>query len=306
MVELITADKPGFVCLQEVPAWALNQIGEWAGMQSIPARSRKSKVGFVPVPAGLGRRIPALGTSGRAARDGSGNVILAPADAKLRQVKQITLNTNPFCEEQARKLGLTPKLARWWERERRVCHLAKIELPNRRRLQIATLETTRYPADLRLADAELRRAASFVDRASDLEEIVVVAGHFNTTFAQSETLQWLMARETDRYTATEPLSDVLVREGRAADARAWSDDERSYDGKLLSEHAPVELQLLARVVRQVAPQEAPLGPIPRPEPAPTPARPKADDDERWETEERWEAEDAGRWETDEGGWETER
>ena len=41
MVELITADHPAIVCLQEVPAWALGSIGPWAGMQGIGDRTRR-------------------------------------------------------------------------------------------------------------------------------------------------------------------------------------------------------------------------------------------------------------------------
>ena len=76
------------------------------------------------MPAGVGKM---LGSPGK------GNAILLPNDVTIRQEKQITLNTNPFCEEQAGRLGLTPKHARWWERERRVCHIAKVEFPNRQR-----------------------------------------------------------------------------------------------------------------------------------------------------------------------------
>ncbi len=301
MIELVTADKPGIVCLQEVPAWALGSIGGWTGMKSIPARSRGSRVGFVPVPAGIGRRLPALSRSGRANRDGSGNVIVVPADAKLRQTKQITLNTNPFCEEQATKLGLSPKLARRWERERQVCHLAKIELANRRRLLIANLHTTSYPSDLRLPDAELRRAASFVDRASELEEIVVLAGGFNTTLERSETLRWLTSREDERYDLASPgIDSVLVRGGRASDERVWPDDERRYDGKLLSDHAPVEFQLLA-VVRRAAMQEAAVEQRPL---EPTPIQPATETRREAEEEERWETPNDQRWETDER-WEDE-
>jgi endonuclease/exonuclease/phosphatase family metal-dependent hydrolase len=292
MIELITADKPGIVCLQEVPPWSFDRIGEWAGMQAIATRTRSPKLGFFPIPAGVGRRLTSLHAGfARSHFGGQGNVILIPTDAKIRQTRQITLNTNPFCEEQAARLGLSPKLARWWEKERRVCHLAKIELSNRRRLLIANLHATRYFADLRLADAELRRAASFVDRASELEEIVVLAGDFNTTLEHSETLRALTTREDDPYSAAGPLIDhVLVRGGRASDTRVWSDDERRYDSKLLSDHAPVELQLLARV-RRTAKQEEPVE-LPRPEPTPRPAADdgwETKDDERWETgSERWE------------------
>lgn len=37
MVELVTADHPDVVCLQEVPAWALGRLEAWSGMQAIGA-----------------------------------------------------------------------------------------------------------------------------------------------------------------------------------------------------------------------------------------------------------------------------
>src|ERR1700745_1402766 len=33
MVELVTADDPDVVCLQEVPAWALGRLEGWSGMR---------------------------------------------------------------------------------------------------------------------------------------------------------------------------------------------------------------------------------------------------------------------------------
>jgi len=107
MVELITADRPEIVCLQEIPAWALPHVGAWANMQSVWARARRPRLGPFPVPAVVGRALTAphhgLTRSGFA---GQGNVILFPSDASIREDKSITLNTNPFCEEEGRRLGL--------------------------------------------------------------------------------------------------------------------------------------------------------------------------------------------------------
>src|SRR5690242_12818065 len=170
MVELVTADHPAIVCLQEVPVWALELVGRWAGMQSVGDRARRA---HLPV---LGRHITGLHPGRfRSGLTGQGNVILFRSDAKLREHKTITLNTNPFCEEQARKLGLDAKLARRWERERRICQVVKLEFPNRQRLLVANLHATSFHADPRLADAELRRAANFVDRQSEVEEVVIFA-----------------------------------------------------------------------------------------------------------------------------------
>ena len=37
MVELVTADDPDVVCLQEVPVWALRHLESWSGMHAIGA-----------------------------------------------------------------------------------------------------------------------------------------------------------------------------------------------------------------------------------------------------------------------------
>src|SRR3954468_20303918 len=151
MIELIAGDRTGIVCLQEVPAWALERVGGWVGMESVGARTRRPRLGVVAVPGGVGHRISAIHAGrARSGPGGQGNVILFPKGSKVRQVKQITLNTNVFCEEQAARLGLTPKQARLWERERRVCQVARLELADGTPVVVANLHATSWPTDLRL------------------------------------------------------------------------------------------------------------------------------------------------------------
>jgi endonuclease/exonuclease/phosphatase family metal-dependent hydrolase len=238
MVELIAADRPEVVCLQEVPAWALGLVGGWAEMLGLGDRTRRGRP--------LGRRITSLNAGFfRSGFGGQGNAILLPADVKVREHKTITLNTNPFCEEEGRKLGLDAEVMRWWERERRICQVVKYERPDRRRFLVANVHATSYPRDTRLADSELRRATNFVDRQSEVEEVVIFAGDFNVTEAQSRTIAALLeAPPESRWSAAGPRIDhVLVRGAKASAVRVWPDDERRYDGKLLSDHAPVEVEL---------------------------------------------------------------
>ena len=63
--------------------------------------------------------------------------------------------------------------------------------------------------------------------------------------AQSQTIATLIAAPPEtRWSAAGPLIDhVLVRGAEISAVRAWPDDERRYDGKLLSDHAPVEVDL---------------------------------------------------------------
>jgi endonuclease/exonuclease/phosphatase family metal-dependent hydrolase len=248
MVELATADRPAFVCFQEVPAWALGALGDWSGMQDVPFRTRRPSIGPFPVPAVVGRALTAINHGLlRSAFAGQGNATLIRTDAKIRETRAVTLNTNPFCEEQGKRLGLDPGVIRRWQRERRVCHLVKLELPDRRRFLVANLHATSYPKDRRLADVELMRAVRFVERASELEEVVILAGDFNITRDASATIKTLLeAAVESRWTDSGPQIDqVFVRGAPPRSVRVWPDDEREYRGRLLSDHAPVDVDLAA-------------------------------------------------------------
>ena len=244
MVALITAGSPDVVCLQDVPAWALDSIGAWAQMNAVAVRARGPHVGPLPVPAPLGRVLSAPHSGWLSpAFAGRGNVILFPLAAKLRSTKTITLNTNVFCEERGAALGLARNQMRRWERERRICHLVQYELPNRRRFLVATLHATSNPGDIRLAEAELRRATSFVDRRAEVEEIVIVAGDFNLSRSQSALIAELESlppesRWDDRGAH---VDHVLLRGAGAASARVWTLEERTVRGAALSDHYPIEI-----------------------------------------------------------------
>jgi endonuclease/exonuclease/phosphatase family metal-dependent hydrolase len=246
MIELITADGPDVVCLQDVPAWALDSIGAWTGMQAAPVRATRPHFGPLAISAGFGRLLSSPNYGKRARRyTGRGNVILFPAVATTRAVKAITLNTNVFCEERGAQLGLNPKQMRAWERERRICHLVQYELPNRRRFMIATLHATFYLPDLRLADAELNRALSFVNRRAEVEEAVIVAGDFNVTREQSETIKHLESLPPESRWASSGyhVDHVMLRQTAATAARVWAKEERTRGGVVLSDHYPIEIEL---------------------------------------------------------------
>ncbi len=246
MVALISAGGPDVVCLQEVPAWALGSLGAWTGMQEAPARASRPALGALPLPAGAGKLLSSP-HSGRltGAFAGRGNTILVPAEATIRSVKTITLNTNVFCEERGEALGLSKRSMRRWEKERRICHLVQYELPNRRRFLVATLQATADHSDIRLADAELRRATNFIDRRAEVEETVIVAGDFNVIRAQSETIRDLESAPPEfRWTDTGArIDNVLLRGVAASSARVWSDEEHRSGNTLLSDHAPIEVLL---------------------------------------------------------------
>jgi len=246
MVELITTGDPDVVCLQEVPVWALDSIGEWTAMQAVSSRAARPHLGPLRISAGLGHMLSSL-DNGKFSRRfaGRGNVILFPAEAKVRSVKAITLNTNVFCEERGAQLGLTPKQMRDWEKERRICQLVQYEMPNRRRFIVATLHATFFTRDLRLADAELNRALSFVDRRAEVEEAIIVAGDFNITRDQSETIRYLEGLPPESRWASSGyhVDHVMLRQTAASAARVWAREERIHNGVLLSDHYPIEIEI---------------------------------------------------------------
>ena len=84
MVELVTADRPDVVCLQEVPAWALTRVGAWADMHVLPALARHASLGPLPIPAELGRALtaPHHGVI-RSAFAGQGNAVLVARERRV-------------------------------------------------------------------------------------------------------------------------------------------------------------------------------------------------------------------------------
>lgn len=249
MVELITAGKPDIVALQEVPTWAVKHLGEWSGMQVASARAKRPKLGKIPISAGLGRSLAAPNAGKRSKKyAGKVNAILFPKDAIVRSHKTITLNTNPFVEDRGALFGLTKKQMLWWEKERRVCQVLQYELPNRQRYLVANLHAT-STGDLRIPDAELRRAINFVIRQAELEEALIVLGDYNILRAQSTTTSELMnALPEDRWMSSGPQVDyVLLRRAINTSVRVWSEQERAYDGVLLSNNPPVEATVELRL-----------------------------------------------------------
>ena len=98
--------------------------------------------------------------------------------------------------------------------------------------------------DKRLADAELLRAATFVDGFAEPGEPVILAGDFNLTVRNSRTLPRLTGREWGFEGATETgIDHILVRGLEAGEASRWPDGRRRVGGRLLSDHSPVEREV---------------------------------------------------------------
>jgi endonuclease/exonuclease/phosphatase family metal-dependent hydrolase len=237
MVRLATVDDPDVLCLQEVPAWALARFT--AG--DVAARPA---IGPLPITAELGRRLtePNHGLL-RSAFSGQGNAM--QVSSRLRVLAHVTLTLNPrrFRAAQGRALELGPVARLGWGKESRIVQALRLEEPGGRTLLVANMHCTSYPADERLADAELLRAAWFAVSTAAPDDVVVLAGDFNVRAARSRTLHDLVGPEWGFSEAGPGIDHILVRGASAGALRRWPDEQREHAGVLLSDHTPVELEL---------------------------------------------------------------
>jgi hypothetical protein len=204
MVELATAGEPGIVCLQEVPVWALRRLEAWSGMQAFGA--------IAALPRGtaeLGRRITELHHGLlRSALTGQANAVLVASGLDA-------------VEEGTRVISESG--------ERRVCQVVRVG-----GFGVAgNFHGTGGPA----ADEQFRRA---VDYVAGKDECAIVAGDANLRPGEGETYSRLSSLGF-----SEPLpgsiDQIVVRGLAATPPAAWPEERRRVEGRLLSDHAPVEL-----------------------------------------------------------------
>jgi endonuclease/exonuclease/phosphatase family metal-dependent hydrolase len=245
MLRLVVEDGPDVVCLQEVPAWAVEELATWSGMRTFSALGMPPRIGPLPSLARVGRRLTALHPGFfRSAFNGQANAILARPELRPAEAGSIVLNSRAFRSAQTAwlELGVVERLA--WAREPRVCHAVWLSLPDGRRTLVATLHATAYAPDKRLADAELLRAATFADGLAGPSDPVVLAGDFNVTRRSSRTLRQLVRPEWGFSRPASGIDHVLARGLRVAEGPTrWDPERRAHDGRLLSDHAPVEAKL---------------------------------------------------------------
>ena len=243
-VRLATVDSPAVVCLQEVPAWALQELGGWSSMQAFGEVAARPTIGPLPSTAATGRVLTALHHGFlRSGFSGQANAILVRRDLRALDRDSIVLNPRRFRRAQARWLRLDPLTRLAWAKERRVCQAVRVRLPDGRTALVANLHATSYPPDGRLADAELLRAAVFADGLSRPGEICVLAGDFNVTTARSRTLPDLGGPEWRFSPPGLGIDHVLVRGAQAKRPVRWPPERRRVHGRMLSDHAPVEVTI---------------------------------------------------------------
>ena len=244
MVRLASEDGPDVLCLQEVPAWALPQLESWSGMRACGDVAQPPRLGPLPITAAAGHAVTALNHGlFRSAFAGQANAILARADAEVLVHESLTLNAREFRRRQAEWLGLGVVARLAWAKERRIVQVVRARLDGRA-LTIANLHATSFPADQRLADAELLRAAAFADGLAQLGDVCVIAGDFNVPAARSLTqseladADWGFSPPLD-----EGIDQVLVRGARVRELERWPRERRLLRGRVLSDHTPVEARL---------------------------------------------------------------
>jgi endonuclease/exonuclease/phosphatase family metal-dependent hydrolase len=237
MLRRATADEPDVLCLQELPAWALGRftVGDVAARPSL---------GPVPIPAELGRRLtePNHGLL-RSAFSGQGNAIEVSPRLRVLTHDSLTLNARRFRAAQARALELGPVARLGWAKERRVVQTVRVAEPEGRTFLIANMHCTSYPADERLADAEVLRAAWFAVSRAAPDDVVVLAGDFNVRAERSRSISDLTGPEWEFSGPGPGIDHILVRGAVASTLRRWPDDQRRDGAHLLSDHAPVELDI---------------------------------------------------------------
>lgn len=222
MVELVTADRPAVVCLQEVPVWALAHLQGWSGgMTSTGIVAAPPRLGS----AMLGRLLTELHHGLlRSAFTGQANAILVDRPVDAGPVDGGPVDGGPVDGAVTGERTLTVSSAG----ERRVCQAVTVD-----GLVVVNFHVTGgVPAD--------EQFARVVEFAEPLGGQVVIAGDANLRPGSGTAYERLRALG---FSAPLPdsIDQIVVRGVDATPPRRWPDEERRYGTRLLSDHAPVEL-----------------------------------------------------------------
>jgi endonuclease/exonuclease/phosphatase family metal-dependent hydrolase len=234
MIQLVTHDGPDLVCLQEVPPWALEPIGEWSGMQVYGEVAARPTVGPLPSTAGIGRRITDLNPGLlRSGFEGQANAILVAPDRTILARHVVTLNPLGFRLREGRRLRLSLVSQLAWGKERRHCMAVRLDGG----LVVANLHATKA-RNPRVPDAEVIRAARWT-RALAGESPCILAGDFNVDTARSVAIDNLAG-----FSRAGPGIDHVLARGLPVGAYdRWTPERRRIGRLALSDHAPVEVRV---------------------------------------------------------------
>ncbi len=232
-VELATQGDPDVLCLQELPLWSLKRLEAWSGMAVVTARTRH-RLGR------LGRSLTNLHHGLlRSSLTGQANAVLVARRHPVLTHRKLVLNDRRFRAQVTRELRLARGVRIGWASERRVCQALRVETAGGRQLTLVNLHLTHLP-ERRCAEAELRRAMRFGEELAIAGEPLVVAGDFNLTASSAAVRELTSAG----FSAPGPgIDHILVRGAPTAALVVWPEERRRVDGRLLSDHPPVELSL---------------------------------------------------------------
>lgn len=236
MVRLAVADRPDVLCLQELPVWSLGHLEAWSGMRAVADVTVRPLLAS----AELGRVITDVNHGVlRSAFTGQANGVLLVHALSVKAHQSLVLNPSSFRRREARRLRLTFGQRCAWKRNRRVCQVLRLAGDDST-LVLCNLHASGLD-DKRVADAELLRAATFADGFADPGEPIVFAGDFNITGAASRALTELAEPEWGFEGATgSGIDHILARGLRGTAAAPWPVGRRTVDGRVMSDHAPVD------------------------------------------------------------------
>ena len=234
MVRLASADDPDVLCLQEIPAWALGRF-------TVGDRTVAPRLGPIPIPAPMGRLLAAPNHGlFRSLFAGQGNAMRIGPRLRVAGHDAETLNPRGFRSAQSARLGLDLVMRLAWAKERRVVQFARLVRDDGRTFLVANTHCT-GSRDSRIPGVELRRLVELAVERAEPGEVVVVAGDFNVVGDDAELV--LLVDGYGFSPAGPGIDHILVRGAEASELRVWETQRRAWNGALLSDHAPVELEI---------------------------------------------------------------
>jgi endonuclease/exonuclease/phosphatase family metal-dependent hydrolase len=193
MVELVTADRPDVVCLQELPVWALSHLESWSSMQAVAAIARPPRLRS----AELGRFITEVNHGlFRSAFTGEADSILVDRRFSVSHERRIVVAYAPL-QRIAQSILLDGEIA------------------------VVNFHITGTEEQWEIVETVARPHAR-----------VVAAGDANIRGASIRGFSPPLPDSIDQ---------ILVRGLPAGPPVSWPEERRRLDGRLLSDHAPVEL-----------------------------------------------------------------
>jgi endonuclease/exonuclease/phosphatase family metal-dependent hydrolase len=212
MVRLAARDRPEILCLEELPLWALSRLEGWSGMTAVADVTRRAPLGVL-----VGRLITALDHGlFRSAFTGQANAILVSPGLELRERSSTRLSGSS---------------------EPRRCQAVRV-VEGGRSVVVANTHL-----DSETADEQLLQAVGFIDHFAGPGEAAVLAGDFNITDEQSKALRTLGGAGSLSGATPTGIDHILVRGLHGPPGEPWPVERRTVDGRILSDHAPVDREL---------------------------------------------------------------